>query len=183
MEKLIILGIIILAFLTSCNNEKDPYKNSTVIAKEITYELDFNKDENRPQWLNKLKREKLVDILFDKVLSGEWTAYTYFYNQPISKQELVNLCSLQVDTVSYLDTNGDTLQKVIETKFDRDEIKYMMFKEEWYFDENDFCMQKKVVMMAPIREFYIEGSNKPYKQVLFMVYFDDKHIPAPVAEN
>jgi hypothetical protein len=127
-----------------------------VIADSISYGVVIrNKDSSniwREKWLSRLKRDSLVDWLFNAVYDRELKAYDYFTEEPMSIREV----------------------KKIEKKdeFKRSQIGKVQFEEVWYFDPDNYRMVKSVNSIMLAYESYRRDSTfRGYKPV-FKVYLN-----------
>lgn len=177
---LFILICGLLFSLTSCNNKKDN-ESKLVLTERIQYPV-FIKcpyEEDTDWWCENMegpKRENFVNIILDAALSGKVKAYDYISDVLLSKAQVEAIFS-RFDTVMYTRTIPpyDEVDTVINFKLDRKEIHRITFLEEWYFDEKNFKMEKKVVGIAPAVTSYGDSNEiKGYKP-LFWVYLDEKY--------
>lgn len=177
MKKTNFLSVITLFIFFSCGEKhKEKFGELTLLAKGIKYEVNFE-DTLRPQWVKNVDFKKLIDVLIDRVFSGKIQAYSYFENKPLTKEDLQTIGGAGIDTiwVENPDT-GEEEMKVIKKEFDPDEIKSIVFIEEWHLDEKNLTLEKKVTGMIPVRFYTKEPSTEIRKEPLFVVYFDKKYM-------
>ncbi|MEI6123121.1 MAG: hypothetical protein WCQ95_05770 [Bacteroidota bacterium] len=182
MKKLILISsiacIMLLSF--SCNN-KNNHENMTVLTERIAYpvfikspypdETDWWKENMEGQ-----KREKFVNILLDAAFDGKVKAYDYFSDLLLTKQQ-VNSIMNRNDTLKSTRPFPpyDEFDTVIVQKLERKNIHRITFLEEWYFDEKNFTMEKKVVGIAPAITMYADSNEIKGYRPLFWIYLDDKY--------
>jgi len=154
--------VIILGAFFSCNQKEIEIKkvdigrenNYSVFADTIINDvLIQNPDSN--EWtdycLRNLKKDVLVDEIFNAVYSGKLIPYEFFNNIPLEISEI------------------ESLEK--DPEFSRDKIAKVQFEEAWYFDTENQIMVKKVYSIMLAYEVYnLEGEIKGYKPA-FKVYF------------
>ncbi len=74
---------------------------------------------------------------------------------------------------------GEMVLKIIATEIDPNEITSVLFNEEWFFDEKNFKMEKRVVGITPVRHFIrydeiFDGEESEELQSLtFTLLFND----------
>ncbi len=140
-------------------SENDLLYNKAVINSRI----EFN-HEGMPLWLNKFNHNWLIEELQHAVYHNEIVAYNPLVSFPgeklkISKEKINQRLGIEVNKIS-----------------DFSEIKSIGFEEEWYFDSNDFIMDKKVVSWFPVRHYYREGDTTQPEVLLkkvFLIYNQD----------
>ncbi len=173
------IGMLLLS-LTACNSKKDQ-ADKIILTERIQYPVFIKTpyEEETDWWCENMegpKREQFVNIIVDAALSGKVKAYDYISNTLLTKNE-VEVIFNRYDTVLYTRTVApfDEVDTVINTKLDRKDIHRITFLEEWYFDEKNFSIEKKVVGVAPAITLYSDsGEIKGYKP-LFWVYMDEKY--------
>ncbi len=97
----------------------------TVIAYPITYDVIVkapNDDEWTKECLQNTDRQKLIDILFHKVISGELKAHQYL-----------------TDTIIPVDSI-----KALYKRYPLSKVGKLQFEEEWYFDTLNDRFYKRV---------------------------------------
>jgi hypothetical protein len=133
MRKLfLLLGGIIL--LVSCSDNKYSFDKdkSVMIADTIMYTAivknPIPQDEYMNEWLQRANIKSLSNILFDAVYAKKLKAYDYITGEKMTIEEV----------------------KALEKEYPRDKIAKILFTEEWYFDEVNMQMNKKVnsIMLA-----------------------------------
>ncbi len=185
MKKIKILSVIsVVFFMMSCNTKqdfRDNKKDNANVFGDVTYEISLEKDVNRPSWLDKLDKDKFVDFVINKVLSGEWNAYSYFYYDKLSIDALKQLCVTKIDSVYEENANtGKQELKISKTDFDKNSVKSVLFIEEWGFNADTKRMEKQIKAVGLVVHTYVmkeDQTEETQKQVLFVVYFDEKDVP------
>lgn len=127
-----------------------------IVADTISYGVEVkSKDTSntwQKKWLSGLKREKLVDLIFENIYEGNIQPYSYFDEQPLSKEDI----------------------KKLENKpsFDRSKVGKIQFTEIWYFNPELLTMTKEVhAMMLAYERYNADGSFRGYKPA-FKVYLN-----------
>ena len=127
-----------------------------IVADTISYGVEVkSKDTSntwQKKWLRGLKREKLVDLIFENIYAGNLQPYSYFDEQPLSKKDI---------------------KKLEKTpSFDRSKIGKIQFTEIWYFNPEKLTMTKDVhAMMLAYERYNTDGSFRGYKPA-FKVYLN-----------
>ena len=175
-----ILVFSLLFSITSCNNKKEDEKK-LVLTERIQYPV-FIKcpyEEETDWWRENMegpKREKFVNIILDAALSGKVKAYDYITDALLSNEQIEGIFN-RYDTLVLTRAKPpyDEYDTIINTKLDRKYIHRITFLEEWYFDEKNFKMEKKVVGIAPAITSYGDSAEILGYRPLFWVYFDEKY--------
>lgn len=159
----IIAIIVIMAILSGSCREKIPGQkkpavartpaSAAVIADTVIYDVVIRNPEPDDLWaeecLRQLNREALVDMIFNAIYRQELLPYDYFSNRVLSVNEIKEL------------------EK--DPEFSRTNIGRIQFMEEWYFDEENLRMEKRVNSLSLGYEvFDSSGKLRGYKPA-FMV--------------
>jgi hypothetical protein len=68
----------------------------------------------------------------------------------------------------------------VTPEINSDEIKSLIFIEDWYWDKESLKLKKIVTGIAPVRTYFKsdeEGKAFNVKEIVYVVYFNDTHIP------
>jgi hypothetical protein len=127
--------------------------NIPVIADSIVYDVVIRNPDPDEWWadenLKSLNKEALLDIIFNAVYRGELVAYDYFSQKAMTAREI-----LEVENAP---------------DYSRENIGRIQFAEEWYFDEENLRMEKRVNSLTLGYEVLdARGDLRGYKP-LFMV--------------
>lgn len=135
MKKSLFLILVIGIIISSCKNDnmyEFDKKSSARVADSIMYAAivkNPNPEEKyMDEWLKDANIKVLSDIIFKAVYDKRLTAYNYITGEELSIEEV----------------------KEMEKEYNRDNIGKILFAEEWYFDETNLRMHKKVnsIMLA-----------------------------------
>jgi len=175
---LLISGFLSVAM--SCSHKKN-HENMLVLTERIQYPVFIKSPytEETDWWRENMegpKREKFVNIIIDAALSGKVKAYNYIDNTLLTKEQ-VNAIFDRYDTITMNRPTPpyDEVDTVINIKLDRKEIHRITFMEEWYFDEENFKMEKTVVGIAPALTSYGDSTEVLGYKPLFWIYLDEKY--------
>ena len=181
--KKVVVCFLVLSFLFlgfSCKNSSDN-DGKTVITERIQYPVFIKSPypEETDWWVENLegiKREKFVNLLLDAAFDGKVKVYDYLDNTLLSKSQVDNIvCKTDTMKVVRSAPPYDEIDTVVMQKLDRKDIHRLTFMEEWYFDEKNFKMEKKVVGIAPAETVFDDSAHiKGYKP-LFWIYLDEKY--------
>ena len=174
---LLIIAGLIFSMLTSCKDNTD--KSKTVITERIQYDVNIKSpDPDYDRWvqnIDRLKREAFVNMIMDAAYSGKIQAYDYF-NNPLTVEQIK---SIGVDTIYKTLTRDyppyDEYDTVIISKFELKDITKIRFLEEWYIDEDNLEIEKKITGIAPIIKKYDQNGNLLGFQPLFWLYLDKNY--------
>ncbi|MBA7564577.1 hypothetical protein ES708_06240 [subsurface metagenome] len=168
-KKLTCLFVILIFLFSSCkNSEKKHLKdrltqrkseteitisNYASLAAPITYDVVIKNPNPEDDWiescLEKLDREKLVNIIFDAVLNEKVTAMDYLTDKPMTVKEIRELEE--------------------DEEFDRSRVAKIQFIEDWYFDKESFTMKKIVHSVMLGYEVYDWDGNVRGHKAAFKV--------------
>jgi len=183
MKKLYLISLTIIFLLSgySCRNKTGSNENKTVLTERIQYPVFIKSPypDETDWWKENMEgsqREKFVNILLDAAFGGKVKAYDYMDNSLLSKAQIDNITNHK-DTIRMVRAYPpyDEYDTIVVQKLERKDIHRITFMEEWYFDEKNFTMEKKVVGIAPAVTIYADSNEiKGYKP-LFWIYLDDKY--------
>ncbi|MCF8371475.1 MAG: hypothetical protein K9H64_07625 [Bacteroidales bacterium] len=181
-------GIAIL-MLVSCNNKADKPSADESLAKTnqtVIYEVSLELDPEAPNWMGNIDQKKLVTKLFSQVENGELDAYGFLddpQKETIDWQDVLLTMDAINDTMTILDVEtGVTETKIIQNELRLNEIKALIFIEEWSLD-GDGKISKEVLGIAPVRYIFDTPDDAPYhdtlvskvrKRIPFVAYYGNK---------
>jgi glycosidase len=171
----IFFQVLILFFEVSCNyNGKSGSLERT--DKNVIYEVDLSLDPELPHWMGNIDSKKFMEMLLEKVKSGKLTAYSPLSAkpEPITWSDIEYNLGVRTDTAQTIDeSTGKLTSKVMKNEINTNELKRLIFIEEWTFDESTLQFNKKILALAPVRVFTKENFDSPLKSIAFVVYFTD----------
>lgn len=143
-------------------------------ARSITYfKVDTLSEADQP-WgsiSKSMDKKKIVKTLFDAAISGKAKVYDVFFNsdsvlQPASVKKMI----ISLDTVQMEDPGtGKMSPKPIRNEVTADDVTYIAFTEDWYFDAEKFSMEKKVTRACLyISSFDEKGDFRGYKPLFWV---------------
>jgi len=167
MKNTFFLIAIIALVLSSCStdNKYEFDKNSaTFIADSIMYTAIVHNpdpaDDYMDEWLKNVKSEVLADAIFKAVYKEKLIAYDYITGKAMTIKEV----------------------KDLEEEYARETIGKLLFTEEWYFDEENMQMHKKVNSIMLAYERKDENSVTYSYKAGIRVYLNGTE-PMKAAEN
>jgi hypothetical protein len=147
-------------------------------VEQTEYLFEIEK-ENSPQWNSHMKQQ-VIGSLLDRVLTGTSKAYDFETGRHLSVEEIYKRFGAVKDTVYfdywYDDEWGfENEYEITENNIEQEEIKSLIFIEDWYFDPNTMRLVKEVVGIAPVRWFYTYEfeTARLHRTIPFVVYFKD----------
>ncbi len=160
--KAVLLFLTFAFILSSCRDripeQKEPVVERTplnipVIADTVIYDVVIRNPDPEEWWadenLKNLNKEALLDIIFNAVYRKDLIPYDYFSQEAMTAHEVVEIEN--------------------EPDYSRDNIGRIQFAEEWYFDEENLRMEKRVNSLTLGYEVLdARGNLRGYKP-LFMV--------------
>ena len=168
--------LFIAILIVSCNKKID---NGLVLASRIQYDVFIKSPDTDLDWweqnIEGEKREIYVKNILEIALSGNVKVYDYsnnLFKANELKEHLYRADSLtfQREVPPY-----DNYDNVITKNILLEDIVKLRFLEEWYYNNKNLQIYKKVVGICPMAAAYDEqGELKGYKP-LFWLYFDEKY--------
>ncbi len=157
-----IMLFIAAAAVFSCGEEKRGQKealtpgkqtDASIVADSVIYDVVVKNPNIDDHWteecLKPLDRLGLVDMVFEAIYREELIPYDYLSNRPLSVGDIEDLEN--------------------DPEFSRKNVGKIQFTEEWYFDQVNLRMEKRVNSMSLGYEvFDMSGNLRGYKPA-FMV--------------
>jgi hypothetical protein len=155
------------------NDEMLMYKNELADAY-----ADRIENTNSPFW-NSYARAKFKNSIFNQALSGKSNAYDFESGNILTQEEIRKRAGEQLDTIQIEDPENpeNWIDYVIKTEISAmmNQIKSVIFIEDWYIDEKTLRIKKIVKGVVPIRWYYDQEDFEqmdPLKTELFMINFN-----------
>jgi len=174
---------VITAVFCSCNNQNtatnpQPDNSKKELwaeqARSVTYfKVDTLSDADQP-WASiskSMDKKKIVKTLFDAAISGKAKAYDVFFNSDsVLQPEAIKKMIISLDTVQMEDPGtGQMSPKPIRNEITADNVTYIAFTEDWYFDAEKFSMEKKATRACLyISSFDEKGDFRGYKPLFWV---------------
>ncbi|MFH1121743.1 MAG: hypothetical protein V1775_18125 [Bacteroidota bacterium] len=166
-------GISIL-IISSCGTKK-----GELLTERVQYDVTIKSPEVDLEWwiqnLEGPKREKLVQSLITSANSGKLKIYDVMTNKSMTAAELKErsmrneLLTLQRPYAPY--ENYDT---IVKKELQLSDITRLRFLEEWYLNEDNGFVTKKVIAICPLVESYTETGELRGYNPLFWLSFEKK---------
>lgn len=165
--------ILLSAFLLqSCSGKK-----GRILTQRIQYDVTIKSpDADLDWWVQNLEgpnREKLVQSIIRTARSGKLKLYDVMSNQPMTVEQLEErstrneLLTLQRPYPPY--ENFDT---IVKRELQLSDISRVRFLEEWYLNEENAFVTKKVIAICPLVESYTEAGELRGYNPLFWLSFE-----------
>jgi hypothetical protein len=173
MKKLTFIFLLITTgtLLISCGSGK-----GELLTERIQYDVTLKSPETDLAWwvqnLEGPKREKLVQAVITSAREGKVKVYDVMTNKQLSAGEILErgtrteLLTLQRPFEPY--ENYDT---VIKRELQLSDISRLRFLEEWYLNQDNGKITKKVIAVCPLVESYTETGELRGYQPLFWLSF------------
>lgn len=175
--QLSILVTIVAIIFNSCNSNINNKEKANVITKRIQYDVNIKSpDVDFDWWIQNIEgqnRENFIRKIINAAYSGKIKSYDAYTNCLLTKEQVKDIenftDSVTLQRSYYPYEDYDT---IIGHKINLNQITRIRFLEEWYFEDNKFEINKKVLGIAPmIKKFDEEGEFRGYMP-LFWIYFD-----------
>ena len=175
----VLIILITMLFLVACQG--DNMKGGDVamdgnfkqIATNFRSESDILVDESAQEYMGEFDHSTFLNDLFEAIFAGKLIAYDFLDN-PLSIDEVRYLYS-HTDTTEVEDIDTGEMDTVlIVEELNPDDVVKIFTAEDWYFDEESFRLEKKVISMTlTTLKLDLEGEPIGY-EILFKVYFNDR---------
>ncbi|MCB0515672.1 MAG: hypothetical protein R2798_07120 [Chitinophagales bacterium] len=172
------LGLFVISSFFACKSETKNEGTTTlntaqaVWAKETNFKFDFT-GEDEVQVSNIKADKELMDVILDKVQKGEESAYDYYSSEKLTPEQVANIF-LKKEVITVVDPEtGIEKEQEVENPLNRPEVKKFRIRQQWFFDEQNFSMQCKIIAIAPVEAIYNSDGSYRGDLPLFWVYFDE----------
>lgn len=167
--------VIVTALVVSCSNNN----KGELLTERIQYDVTIKSPEVDLAWfvqnLEGPKREKLITAVMETARGGKFKIYDVMSNKPMTNEEVLevgtrtDILTLQRHYEPYEDY--DT---IIKRELQLSDISRMRFLEEWYMNEKNGYITKKVIAICPLAESYTEsGELRGYHPLFWISYVKD----------
>ena len=176
MKKLIIyplFAVLALIFISCSSN------NGELLTERSQYGVSIKSPEVDLAWfvqnLEGLKREKLIYAVVEAARSGKFEVYDVMSNKLMTAEDVLavgtrtNMLTLQRPYDPY-----DNYDTIVKQELQLSDISRMRFLEEWYMNEENGFVTKKVIAICPLLESYTEtGELRGYQPLFWISYVKD----------
>jgi len=150
----------------------------TLIKENVTTEFSLY-NETVPEWLADLNPKRFMNILLENVIRKKVIAYDFFdQKKKLSIEEVktnMGECTKLYSVENPKTDSYDTLR--INSKMDLDEVKSIIFVEDWYIDWETLAICKTVKSIAPVRVYTSSHNGEDdeiEKKIAFIVHLNNK---------
>ncbi len=145
-------------------------ENKLLFGKDDENAL-YLEELDAPNW-NSFSRQRFRSLLIDRALSGKSKVVNYKTNEPLNQQQIKAQLGYEITKMVYVDPETAKEKTVMsETGIYKEDIKSVIFYEDWYIDIETMRIKKVVKAIAPVR-FYLDDGVIPKKEVAFIVYMN-----------
>ena len=176
MKKFVFVLITLGSFavLISCGGKK-----GEILTDRIQYDVTIKSPETDLEWwvqnLEGPKREKFVQSIIDAARSGKVEVYDVMTGKLMTAEEVkargtrTELLTLQRAAEPY-----ESYDSLITRELQLSDISRVRFLEEWYLNEDNGAITKKLIGMCPLVESYTETGELRGHQPLFWLSYVKK---------
>jgi hypothetical protein len=128
-------------------------------------------------YFNNVSKSRFLDMLINKALKENHPVYDFETNKQLTIDQINENFDAGIDTilVENFEEPGSFIKRTVERTIRINELKSIIFDEEWYIDPVNLRMQKKVVAVSPVRYYYhMDDPNyqNPIRKIAFTIYFE-----------
>ena len=132
-----------------------------------------------PDWLADMNPRRFVNIVLNNVLSGKTPAYDFFDKKKrLSVEEIKTNLGECIKTYSVENPNTESYDTLhIQSKMDIEEIRSVIFTEDWFIDWSSLSIFKTVKSIAFVRMYENSHEGGEYeieKKIPFIVFLNNK---------
>jgi hypothetical protein len=173
MKKMLFAGLLfgsVLVFI-SCGSGK-----GDKLTERIQYDVTIKTPEvDLAWWVQNLEgpnREKFVQAVIQSARTGKVKVYDVISNKQLSPEEVLatgtrtDLLTLQRPYEPY-----ENYDSIVTRELQLSDITRVRFLEEWYLNEDNGLITKKVIAICPLVESYTEtGEMRGYRPLFWLSY-------------
>jgi len=161
-----------------CVKQKDTPKpaNCELIKENVTTEFSLY-NETVPEWLADLNPKRFMNIVLDNIFNKNVVAYDFFDQK--KKLSIEEVKANMGETTKIYSVENQKTEKFdtlrINSKMDLDEVKSLIFVEDWYIDWNTLAIYKTVKSIAPVRVYTSSHNGEDdevEKKIAFIVHLN-----------
>jgi len=155
---------------------REEYLGGIYQINNILETVEFEK-KTSPFW-NSYVEQKFIDFICIPVLQGNHYAYDYKTENRLDTLEIKQRLGYQADSMWVENMfSGELEKKLIVKEINFEEIKSVIFIEDWYIDTTTLYMEKRVKSIAPVR-YHIDYDDlyptTMIKEIAFLVKLNKK---------
>ncbi|OQY00523.1 MAG: hypothetical protein B6I20_08645 [Bacteroidetes bacterium 4572_117] len=136
-------------------------KSLRIISDILFNEKPYNTDNYTPH-KKEFQEKRLFQYIKEKIVSGEVKLYENRYNNTLynlnTSEFSIKEAKKELDTldvtkwiINKANPNGPLVKSIVKEDFGLDQIKGLVFIDEWYFDAEKFTFAKNVIAYQPIK--------------------------------
>jgi len=145
-------------------------ENKLLFGKDDENAL-YQEEIDSPNW-NSFARQNIRNIVINRALSGKSKVVDYQTGNLLSFEQIRKNLGYEVKDMIYVNPEtGEEKTESVETEIYKEDIKSMIFIEDWYIDRETMRIKKEVKAIAPVR-FYTYDGVLTKKKVAFVIYFN-----------
>lgn len=130
----------------------------------------YTEDLESPNW-NSYARQKFRNLLINKALSQQTQVKDYASGNLLGLDKVkANLGYGEQEVIMVDPDTGEEKIFKIEPEIVKEEIKSVIFIEDWYYDPETLLIEKKVKGLAPVRFFEDPETGNTVKKIAFVLY-------------
>lgn len=142
----------------------------TNMMNDETYGPGSIRSTSGAPFLNRINQTIFIKSLLQQAANSKSKVYDYLTSTPLSPKEVEKKIIIR-DTVSIMNIDGEPMDTVVQREI-IDEIRSVIFIEEWYFNPESLRIEKQVKGIAPVRYHFIYKGDDNFqlnREVLFVL--------------
>ena len=146
---------------------------SEILAKNIIYEFNLEDTVNQG-FVKNIDVVKLTKLLIDKAVSGNTKVYNPMnVDEELSVEQIKKRLGERIDTVITEEPEtSEMIQRIIKSNINLEEIKSIVFIEDWYYNPKTYAIKKVVKGIAPVRHYY--KFDEQVKSISFVMFLTNE---------
>ena len=135
---------------------KKTHTDLQLLTTDVTYEVPLD-NPIVADWLDQIPVPHVVQVVLDKITDGTQPTYSFMVRDSLielSNKEVREKLGEQIYSATYYDEETNQEEFFSDTlSIDYSECKGFAFIEDWFIDESNMQIYKKVSGIAPVREY------------------------------
>jgi hypothetical protein len=148
-------------------------EKSKLISPRVEYSVKLSECDSLYTSYIKLNSNIIIKTMIDNVINKKIDVYDYFNLEKtkLSVEQVEKNFGADEQIIEVENEKGEITKHKIKNDINLSEITELVFIEQWYYDEEKFAFNKKIIAYGPVREYLRNAeSQTKVKTVPFLIY-------------